>query len=658
MSYIPEDIVAKIFDTARIEEVIGDYVQLKRSGGNLKGLSPFNNERTPSFYVSPAKQIFKDFSSGKGGNVVTFLMEREHFTYPEALRFLAKRYNIEIPEREATPEEVAQHSERESIYLISKFAADFFKDSLLRTEIGQIIGLSYFKERGITEASIEKFGLGFSPPERDAFCKAALKNGYQPAYIEKSGLGISRDGQLFDRFRERVIFPIYSLQGRVLGFGGRILRSDVKAAKYLNSPENSIYHKSKVLYGLFQAKSAIIKNDRCYLVEGYTDVIGFSQAGIEHVVSASGTALSADQVSLIKRLTPNLTMIFDGDAAGLRAALRGIDIVLREGLQLRVVALPAGEDPDSFVRKHGAAATQAFLKDHEIDFISFKSKILLEDAGADPMKRAAVIKDIVESIAQIPDLITRELYARQCATDLNIEERTVFSELERALTRLGKEAEKAAASQGLQVVQSPQQTETSSTTEAPSGTPEGKTKHDPQERALIKLLVHFAQHEDLIPVINYTDEERPEPIQTTIGAYLLEELEREREVLFFESPFYIRIYELFKAYYDDNEAFPEPTFWTRHPEGDIAAFAASLESAYEPANWAKREVYVPEISKGLAKETFQSLLRFKSVKFESLINDFREKLQDPNEDISGLVSSLKDWVLIQSKIKQNLGQVV
>jgi DNA primase len=655
MAYIPEDIVAKIFDAARIEEVIGDYVQLKKSGGNLKGLSPFNNERTPSFYVSPAKQIFKDFSSNKGGNVVTFLMEREHFTYPEALRFLAKRYNIEIPEREATPEEILQHSERESLYLVSKFAQEFFQQTLLKTEPGKLIGLSYFRERGISDASIEKFGLGFSPPERDAFCKHALKNGYKETFIEKSGLGIARDGQLFDRFRERVIFPIFSLQGRVLGFGGRILRSDVKAAKYLNSPESTIYHKSKVLYGLFQAKSSIIKSDRCYLVEGYTDVIGFSQAGIENVVSASGTALSADQIGLIKRLTPNLTMIFDGDAAGIRAALRGIDIALKEGLSLRVVALPPGEDPDSFVRAQGPAATIAYLESQEVDFISFKAKILLEDAGSDPMRRAGVIKDIVESIALIPDIITREVYARQCATDLKIEERTVFSELERAITRIAREAEKGQS--GLQVVQSPQQPQSSEGPSDQATKPQTKSKHDYQERALIKLLIYDALHEEDIPVISFTEEEG-EIIHTTVGDYLFEEIVREREVMFFENPLFAKIFDLLIAYKDANQKFPDAAFWTRHPDLEISGFAAGIELNYEPANWAKREVLVPNLRGGLAKEAYQSLLRFKSVKFEALIEGFREKLQQPGEDHAELFSSLREWVNIHNKIKRMLGQVV
>jgi DNA primase len=604
MARIPKETIEKIFDAARIEEVVGDYVQLKRSGSNLKGLSPFNNERSPSFYVSPAKGIFKDFSSGKGGNVVTFLMEREHFTYPEALRYLAKKYNIDIQEEEETPEQQAESNERESLYLVSQFAQKWFQEALLKTDEGRAIGYSYFQQRGISDASIEKFGLGFSPPGRDAFCKAALKSGYVAQYIEQSGLGVGREGQLFDRFRDRVIFPIYSLSGRVLGFGGRILRSDVKAAKYLNSPESLIYHKSKVLYGLFQAKSAIIKQDKCYLVEGYTDVISFAQSGIENVVSASGTALRADQISLIKRLTPNITMLFDGDAAGIRAAMRGIDLVLEAGMKLRVVALPDGADPDSFAREHGAEGTKSFLEANEVDFITFKTQILLKEAGNDPIKKAALIKDIVESIAKIPDPILREVYVRQTSVEFKIDEQVVFSEMSRAMGRQERAQQPAP---GLQVVQSPQM-------EPEAAPPVPPSKHGPQERAIVKLLVAHAALPGQYTFYDSTGAPQ-ETEEMPTGLFLLTEILREQELFTIENPRYKALFDLVVEYFTTHDQFPEEKYWLQHPDNQIAELCADLVADhYRIGKWEKWDIYVPEPIQHIVKEATQAILHFKREK--------------------------------------------
>lgn len=631
MARIPKETIEKIFDSARIEEVVGDYVQLKRSGANLKGLSPFNNERSPSFYVSPAKGIFKDFSSGKGGNVVTFLMEREHFTYPEALRYLAKKYNIDIQEEEETPEQQLANTERESIYLVSQFAQKWFQEALLKTDEGRAIGYSYFQQRGITDASIEKFGLGFSPPARDAFCKAALKSGYVAQYIEQSGLGIGRDGQLFDRFRDRVIFPIYSLSGRVLGFGGRILRSDVKAAKYLNSPESLIYHKSKVLYGLFQAKSAIIKKDKCYLVEGYTDVISFAQSEIENVVSASGTALSADQISLIKRLTPNITMIFDGDAAGIRAAMRGIDLILEAGMKLRVVSLPDGADPDSFARENGAAKTKQYLEENEVDFITFKTQILLGEAGNDPIKKAALIKDIVSSIAKIPDPILREVYVRQTSTDFKIDEQLVFSEMARAMGRQEREQQPAP---GLQVVQSPQM--------APESEPqELRTKHGPQERAIIKLLV---SHATLLGNYTFYDSTGAPQVseEMSTGLFLLTEIIREQELFTIENPRYKALFDLILAYFTQNDTFPDERHWLQHADNEIAQLCADLVTEHHRiGKWEKWEIFVPEPIQHIEKEATQAILHFK-----------REKVVTAMQEISNAVEKEPESTQHATRLQQ------
>jgi DNA primase len=418
-----------VFETARVEEVIGDFVQLKRAGSNFKGLSPFSDERSPSFMVSPAKGIWKDFSSGKGGNAVAFLMEHSHFTYPEAIRYLAKKYNIEIEETEQTDEEKVNTDVRESMYLVSEFAKDYFHNTLLHSEEGKAIGLSYFKERGFTSETIKKFVLGYSPETWDAFTKEALGKGYKLEFLESTGLTIPKDDRPFDRFKGRVMFPIQSMSGRILGFGGRILGNDKKAAKYLNSPESDIYHKSKVLYGIFQAKQAIAKQNNCYLVEGYTDVIQFNQTGIENVVASSGTALTPDQIRLINRLTKNITVLFDGDAAGLRASIRGIDLILEEGMNVKVCAFPDGEDPDSFAKKTPYEELVKYLEENSKDFIQFKASMLMNDAKNDPIKKADLIRDMVVSISKIPDRIQREIYIQECSRIMDISEQVLVSTL-------------------------------------------------------------------------------------------------------------------------------------------------------------------------------------------------------------------------------------
>src|SRR5690554_4138578 len=421
--------IDNVFETARVEEVIGDFVQLKKAGSNFKGLSPFTDERSPSFMVSPVKQIWKDFSSGKGGNVVSFLMEHEHFTYPEAIRYLAKKYGIEIEETEQSSEEKDQANERESMYLVSDFAKDYFHNTLLKTEEGKAIGLSYFKERGFTDETIKKFELGYSPDSWDAFTTHAIKKGYKLEFLEKTGLTIVKDQKQFDRFKGRVMFPILSMSGRTLGFGGRILTSDKKAAKYLNSPESDIYHKSKVLYGIFHAKQSIAKEDNCYLVEGYTDVIQFHQTGINNVVSSSGTALTPDQIRLIHRLTKNITVLFDGDAAGLRASLRGIDLILEQGMNVKVCSFPPGEDSDSFARSNTYGELVAYLEENAKDFIQFKTSLLAQEAAGDPIKRADTIRDIIQSISKIPDRIQQEVYLQECAKIMDISEEVLYNSL-------------------------------------------------------------------------------------------------------------------------------------------------------------------------------------------------------------------------------------
>ncbi len=426
---ISQSTIAQVFETSRVEEVIGDFVNLKKSGSNYKGLSPFSDERSPSFMVSPVKQIWKDFSSGKGGNAVTFLMEHEHFTYPEAIKYLARKYNIEIEETEQTDEQKEEANERESLYLVNEFANDYFQRILHKTDQGKAIGLSYFKERGFTNETIKTFNLGYSLDEWQAFTDEALKKSYQIEFLEKTGLTIVKDEKRFDRFKGRVMFPIHSMSGRILGFGGRILVSDKKAAKYVNSPESEVYHKSKILYGLFHAKQSIAKEDNCFLVEGYTDVIQFHQKGIKNVVSSSGTALTPDQIRLINRLTKNITVLFDGDAAGIRASIRGIDMILEQGMNVKVVMFPNGEDPDSFARQNSLSELSSHLEDHSKDFIQFKASLLVEEANNDPIKKADTIRDIVNSISKIPDPIKREIYVQECSRIMDISEEVLFSTL-------------------------------------------------------------------------------------------------------------------------------------------------------------------------------------------------------------------------------------
>lgn len=446
---ISRSTIDNVFETARVEEVIGEFVQLKKAGSNFKGLSPFTEERTPSFMVSPVKRIWKDFSSGKGGNVVTFLMEHEHYSYPEAIRYLARKYNIEIEETIQTDEQKQQADERESMFLVSEFARDYFQNILFKNEQGKAIGLSYFKERGYTEETIKQFQLGYSLNEWEAFTSEALNKGYSLKYLESTGLTIVKQDLLsstgtkhFDRFKGRVMFPIHSMSGRVLGFGGRILTNNKKAAKYLNSPESDIYHKSNILYGIYYSKKNIAKEDNCYLVEGYTDMISLYQSGIENVVSSSGTALSENQIRLINRLTKNITILFDGDAAGIRASIRGIDLILEQGMSVRVLMFPDSDDPDSFAKKVSPSELKEYLKNNTQDFINFKVSLLMDEVQNDPVKKAGLIRDIVISISKIPDRIQREVYIQECSRTMDISENVLFDELAQLDKKERREASK------------------------------------------------------------------------------------------------------------------------------------------------------------------------------------------------------------------------
>ncbi|MBP5689086.1 MAG: DNA primase, partial [Muribaculaceae bacterium] len=428
---IDRETVDRILDSADIVDVVGDFVSLRRSGANFKGLCPFHDEKTPSFMVSPAKQICHCFGCGKGGSPVNFIMEHEQMSYVEALRYLAKKYNIEIHEKELTSEEKAAQTERESMLIINEFALKYFEDQLFNTDEGKNIGLSYFYERGFNDATIKKFNLGYSPQDSKAFYTAATGKGYNKKYLFDVGLCIDdRKGGGFDRFHGRVMFPVMNIAGKIIAFGGRTLKKTKDIAKYFNSPESIVYVKNRELYGLFQSKRAIAKEDKCFLVEGYTDVISMHQAGIENVVASSGTSLTEGQIRAIHRFTKNVTVLYDGDPAGIKASLRGIDMLLAEGLNIKVLLLPEGEDPDSFARTHSATELKQYIAENETDFISFKTKILLEGTERDPIKRASVIGDVVKSISVIPDAISRSVYAKECSVQLGISEDVLLREIQ------------------------------------------------------------------------------------------------------------------------------------------------------------------------------------------------------------------------------------
>ena len=430
---IDRETIDRIYAAANIVDIIGEYVTLKRKGVNYQACCPFHNEKTPSFVVSPSKGVYKCFGCGKGGNAVTFLMEHENMTYPEALKAVAKRYGIEVREKEMTPEEVARNDNRESMFVVNSWAAEYFSNYLLHETEGMSVGMTYFRQkRGFSDATIKKFGLGFCPARGDRMSWAALAAGYKEEFLVSTGLSIKRDdGSLFDRFRERVMFPVHNISGRVVAFGGRTLRTDKSVAKYQNSPESEIYSKKRELYGLFFAKKAIQQYDFAIMVEGYTDVISMHQAGVENVVASSGTSLTTEQIRLLGRFTKNITVIYDGDSAGIHASLRGIDMILREGMNVRVVLLPPEDDPDSFARTHTAAEVQEYIRANEEDFLTFKAKLLLKDAAGDPIKKAALINDMVQSIVQIPDPIQRSVYIKECARIMDIDENLLIAEVGR-----------------------------------------------------------------------------------------------------------------------------------------------------------------------------------------------------------------------------------
>ena len=656
---ITRETIDKVFETARVEEVVGDFVQLKRAGSNYKGLSPFSEERTPSFMVSPVKQIWKDFSTGKGGSVVTFLMEHEHFTYPEAIRFLAKRYNIEIEETEVSNEDKAIASEKESMYLVSEFAKKYFHETMLHSEEGKAIGLSYFKERGFTPETIIKFGLGYSPESWDAFTKEALSKGYQLDYLDKVGLTIVKDDKQFDRFKGRVMFPIQSMSGRVLGFGGRILTNDKKAAKYLNSPESDIYHKSKVLYGIFHAKQAIAKLNNCYLVEGYTDVIQMHQAGIENVVASSGTALTPDQIRLINRLTKNITVLFDSDAAGLRAAIRGIDLILEEGMNVKVCTFPEGDDPDSFARKNSHEQLLSYLENNSKDFIQFKATTLMDEAKNDPIKKADLIRDMVVSISKIPDRIKREIYIQECSRIMDISEQVLMNTLAQLVKKDVEEAGKRqkqsnnSGQQPFQIVKN----ESQFTTEKVNIVYE-------LERKLIEILLLYgkleADFEDVLLKVSEEGETIEVPEINKYKVFQRIYLSLQEDEIELANPLFRNIYTDLIAKYNQEEDFNQEQYLQQLSEEQSQIVTDILMQDEKEAlhNWETKNIFVKNKEKSISQYVSETIVSFREYLINKLITDLmNEYTANPEIDIDELKSNINDYNKLKVMLTNKIGRI-
>ena len=649
MSKIPPHIIDEIMQTSRIEDVIGSFVHLKRAGSSLKGLSPFTDEKTPSFVVSPAKQIFKCFSTGKGGTVVSFLMEKEHFSYPEALKWLANKYNIAIPEeRESTAEELAILNERDSLYIINDFARSYFVQQMSNSDEGKAIGLSYFEERGFRKDIIEKFQLGYCLNKGDDFTKAALEKGYKLDYLEKVGLVKSKDDRHFDFFRGRVMFPIHSISGRVLGFGGRTLITDKKIAKYFNSPESIIYNKSEILYGLYFAKGDIIKYDNCFLCEGYTDVISLHQAGLMNVVASSGTSLTKDQIKLIRRYTQNITILYDGDSAGIKASFRGIDLILEEGMNVKVVLFPDGEDPDSFAKKSSTSELDSYIKEHTQDFISFKADILLGESNDDPLKKAELIKDIVHSVSLIPNSITRSVYIQKIATLFGIEESVVSNELLRLRRNVISKQLDAP-----DLMDIPLEKEKASSNPLLVSTENNQV--DYHEFEVLRLMLKYGTLE-IVSKIN------EEEIATSVIEFICQEITRDE--LVFQNPLYAKVFSIFLDGLADNTLYTS-SYFKRLEDQEIVAFVSDIESnEYEVSSlWlSKYKIEIRTELDQLYESVVDAVYHFKSKFIDQKIKEIQVELAKndslSDEEMLFLLAEQMNYERVKKVFADKLGRII
>lgn len=656
---INRETIDKIMDTARIEEVVGDFVHLKKRGTSLIGNCPFHGEKTPSFHVSVTKGIYKCFGCGKGGDSVRFIMDHEKYSYPEALKFLANKYNIEVEEAELSPQDAEAQSAKESLYVVSQYAAAFFVKQLWETDEGKGIGLSYFKERGFREDILKKFEVGYSPDVWDAMTQSAINAGHKLEFLEATGLSIKNDnGKIYDRFRGRVMFPIHNFTGRIIGFGGRTLKTDKNVPKYVNSPESEIYHKSNVLYGLFHAKKAIRDLDNCYLAEGYADVLSVHQAGIENVVASSGTSLTVEQIKLIGRFTQNITILFDGDAAGIKASLRGLDMILEEGLNVKIVSFPDGHDPDSYMHHVGAGAFKTYLEENRKDFILYKANVLLKDAGNDPIKRAGIIRDIVESIAKIPDPIKASVFIRECSSLLEIDEHILLSELNKMRSAKLKKSFDNNQRSNSSVAPKPY----SSGPPEPLGPPDdlwddsaGPMGHEQpveenehQEKEIVRLLLAFG-HE----FVNWDKID-----DMYIGSFIMQNLSDVE----FDDPLCKRIIDYYKSEID-NGRLPTSNHFVKHQDRDIADLAITLStSEYALSeNWLNKHlIYVKDESMNLKATILGGIFHLKKRKVEKILMNLLKEIKEEKNEDNQMILMQRYGVIkgVEREISKFLGSVI
>ena len=663
---IDQATIDRILDAAQIVEVVSDFVTLRKRGVNYVGLCPFHNEKTPSFSVSPSKGLCKCFSCGKGGNAVHFIMEHEQMSYPEALRYLAKKYNIEIKERELTNEEKEVQSNRESMFIVNNFARDYFQNILKNHVDGRSIGLAYFRQRGFRDDIIDKFQLGFSTEGRDALAQEALRKGFKQEFLVKTGLCYETDDhKLRDRFWGRVMFPVHTLSGKVVAFGGRVLSTEnKKLAKYVNSPESEIYHKSNELYGIYFAKQAIVKQDRCFLVEGYTDVISMHQSGVENVVASSGTSLTPGQIRLIHRFTNNITVLYDGDMAGIKASIRGIDMLLEEGMNIKVCLLPDGDDPDSFARKHNATEFQNFIQEHETDFIRFKAHLLMEDAGKDPMKRAELINDIVRSIAVIPEAIVRDVYIKECGQLLRIEDKLLVSEVAKRRELQAEKGNKPIASNNAPTPQPGEMPPPFPPEEMEADTyqsfipQEGKEGQEfyKYERLIIQMIVRYGEK----VMCNLTDEEGNE-VPVTVVEYVINDLKEDE--LAFHNPLHRRILSEASEHIHDQE-FASERFFVAHPDPKISTIATELASdRYQLSKYHSKTQKLVTDEERLYEMVPMLMINFKNAIVAEELKHIMYALQDPsiandNAQCDAVMQRYKEMKEIQNLMAKRLGDRV
>ena len=663
---IDQATIDRILDAAQIVEVVSDFVTLRKRGVNYVGLCPFHNEKTPSFSVSPSKGLCKCFSCGKGGNAVHFIMEHEQMSYPEALRYLAKKYNIEIKERELTNEEKEVQSNRESMFIVNNFARDYFQNILKNHVDGRSIGLAYFRQRGFRDDIIDKFQLGFSTEGRDALAQEALRKGFKQEFLVMTGLCYETDDhKLRDRFWGRVMFPVHTLSGKVVAFGGRVLSTEnKKLAKYVNSPESEIYHKSNELYGIYFAKQAIVKQDRCFLVEGYTDVISMHQSGVENVVASSGTSLTPGQIRLIHRFTNNITVLYDGDMAGIKASIRGIDMLLEEGMNIKVCLLPDGDDPDSFARKHNATEFQNFIQEHETDFIRFKAQLLMEDAGKDPMKRAELINDIVRSIAVIPEAIVRDVYIKECGQLLRIEDKLLVSEVAKRRELQAEKGNKPIASNNAPTPQPGEMPPPFPPEEMEADTyqsfipQEGKEGQEfyKYERLIIQMIVRYGEK----VMCNLTDEEGNE-VPVTVVEYVINDLKEDE--LAFHNPLHRRILSEASEHIHDQE-FASERFFVAHPDPKISTIATELASdRYQLSKYHSKTQKLVTDEERLYEMVPMLMINFKNAIVAEELKHIMYALQDPsiandNAQCDAVMQRYKEMKEIQNLMAKRLGDRV